>query len=630
MWYGEDYKYKYPAKLRLKPGCEFHDKLRDRIMRRANDSALFISERHASWRQIDKSLTGFVPDKETVSTLNRTKQHCLRDINYGDVILPYSTLILETLLSAFNGVFLVDPIFKYVGLGPSDILGAITLERLIALQCRVTKVSLALHTMARDSFVYGFGAATPTWYTEYRTSHITNSLDFGATGTRDILSFEGNALENIDPYLYLPDPEVPIALPQKGQFVGWIGHKSYYDLLSDENGEDSGLFNCKYLKNKAIRKTSIFSAYTEDARDYRTGLASPHTTNYTMGSREQQVDIINMFCKVIPKEWGLGSGEIPEIWFFQLAGDSIIIKAEKSNLSHKQFPVAVIAPDFDGYCKSPISRLEMLHGLQNSVDFLLDSRMREVRKGLRNKFVVDPMMINVSDVLNNDPDYNLIRTRRDAWGRGIAGFIQQLPVNDVSRNNVAELGWLNTLMDRISGADQAQQGGLRTSGPDRLTSAEFSSTRLGGLTRMDRIAKIISQQGLTDIAKLFAYHNQQFMTMEIYVETIDKIQRQYIEHLGGKLEADRLIANPTNIDINFSVKITDSTTSEGNFTGEWVQLFQTISTNPQLVQEIDTVQLFLYIAKNMGAKEINNFLRRGQMAVAPDSVVNELAGGGPV
>lgn len=74
-------------------------------------------------------------------------------------------------------------------------------------------------------------------------------LGYGAKPTKykltNQLTFEGNALENIDPYLYLPDPSAPIHEPQKGSFVGWVTPSNYMNLL--EGRKVTELMACSML-----------------------------------------------------------------------------------------------------------------------------------------------------------------------------------------------------------------------------------------------------------------------------------------------------------------------------------------------------------------------------------------------
>ena len=75
-----------------------------------------------------------------------------------------------------------------------------------------------------------------------------------------------------------------------------------------------------------------------------------------------------------------------------------MVRAKPLGLSHGMYPIACIAPDFDGYSVAPLSRLEMLQGLQTTVDWLFNSHIANVRKAINDMLIVDPYMLNMKDL----------------------------------------------------------------------------------------------------------------------------------------------------------------------------------------------------------------------------------------
>ena len=140
-----------------------------------------------------------------------------------------------------------------------------------------------LHTFFRDINAYGLGVVSPQWQLT-RGMKITKSpvgfLDSdGAThieGTETILEegviFEGNILENIDPYRYLPDPNVSVHDVQRGAFVGWLSTESYVDLLSKEQYGEGEVFNVKYLRHLSHKFSTIFGSSAIVNKNHRFSL----------------------------------------------------------------------------------------------------------------------------------------------------------------------------------------------------------------------------------------------------------------------------------------------------------------------------------------------------------------------
>ena len=607
--FDEKYDYTYPDGLDLVPGNAKHDKLRDLIMQRASLSATTMSTRHKAWNDIDFTLTSYIPVDEKEKSVKENDSR--KPIS---IVFPYSYTVLETLLSFYVAAFLQDPIFRYEGVGPHDVVGAILLEKLIAFQCIKNKVGLNLHTQARDAFSYGFGVVTPIWVTEYSknttTSKTPGFLGFGSkeiVTTEDICTFEGNALENIDPYRYLPDVNVPIHEPQKGEYVGWVSSTNLMTLLDNEkNCKDSSIFNVKYLKKLNGTKTNIFVG-DSSGRNVKTGLSSVHGVSNNVTN---PVDVVKMFVKLIPKDFEIGDSEYPEMWYFEVAADSVIITAKNAGSISDLFPVSVIAPDYDGYSLSPISRIEILYGLQGVLDFMFNSHVANVRKAINDMIIYDPYLVNGDDLRNPAPG-KLIRLRRPAWGRGVKDVATQLNVNDVTRGNIADSTWLVQWMDRISGADASMQGALRQGGPDRLTSTEFQGTQSGGINRLERMSRVIGMQGMQSIGTFFANHNKQMMQNDSYIKLAGDWQELLLQEYAGDIDRGRLKVSPEQLDINYNIIVRDGSIPGGNYSSAWIQLYQILGGNPELAQNFDMVRIFTHIARNLGAKDVNDFVKKG-------------------
>lgn len=618
------YDYEYPNNLDLKPGSEFHNKLKGKILTRARESRNEMSKRYPSWNEVDRVLTTYIPLKD------KEKQLKQKDTSKPvSIIFPYTYAMLEALLTYLSMAFFQDPMFQYEGVGPEDVQGTMLLELLVRIHCIKTKVPLAVHTVLRNSLAYGIGPGAPSWEKRFGLKPINSEVTtIDTMGNESIdrkvnyvesMLFEGNKLDAIDPYMYLPDPSVSAHEVQSGEFVGWVVRDNLMNMLSEEINSDGEMFNVKYLK--AIRnKKSSFSTDQSD-RNLKYGGQDPRSTTV---SSTNHVDTIYMYVNLIPKEWKLGTSEYPEKWLFALSSDEVIISASKINHAHGMFPVATAAPEFDGFSPTPIGRLEILYGLQHTLDFLFNSHVANVRKSINDMFVVDPYLININDLKDPEPG-KLIRLRRPAWGRGVDKVVQQLQVNDITRNNIADSAYITQWMDKISGADQSMMGALRQGGPDRLTRSEFQGTRGSAISRLQRVASIIGMQFMQDIGYMFAVHTQQYMSQDTYVKTVGRNQEKLTE-LFGKQE--RIPVTPFDLSIDYDTIVRDGSIPGGNFSDVWVQLFQIIGNSEQLSKEFDVFRLFSYIATELGAKNIEDFKRnvgRIQPTVMGDEEVSREA-----
>lgn len=614
----EDHKYTYPNNLKLKPGSDLHQRLLSKLNQYALSSSAIIRDRHNSWLEIDKKLSAFIAtDKKERKIREKDPRRPI------SIVFPYTYAILETLISYMVAAFFPEPIFRYEGASPSDVAGAILLEKVINLQCQRTKVSVMLHTFFRDAAAYGFGAVSPYWEIRTGKRDIRSQLSYfngGTSGpyfreTIETTLFEGNAIQNIDPYFYLPDPNVPLNDVQKGEFVGWLDTDNYMNLLSEEQN-DPDLFNVRYIRNMGKRYTSVFG---RDKAQRRHRPTSTRTFGTNSSAIIDPVDILHMYVKLIPEEWGLGDGDIPEKWYFSVAADTVIIRAKPINMNHDMFPVCIAVPDFDGYSPIAYSRLEILQGMQVVIDWLFNSHIANVRKAINDVLVVDPYLINIPDLRNPGPG-GIVRLRRPAWGRGVENAIKQLDITDITRTNLQDVSYVIQYMQQISGTDNPVMGTLRTGGPERLSAREFQGTAQGAVSRLERIAKITGAQGMQDIGYMFAHNCQQLMTEDVWIKTIgewdDIIKEQF------SIQNGRVKVTPFDILVDYDLLIRDGSIPGGNFADSWIQLFQSVSSNPALMQRIDIFRLFKHIAVNLGAKNIDDFeIPQVQGQVMPDEQV---------
>ena len=577
------YEYDYPFELNLDPRGKLHKKILGKIMPYAHEAAGNISTRFGSWNEIDRTLTAYIPadDAELKVMYNDPRKPT-------SIVFPNTYAIMETIISYLMDAFYQDPIFRFEGVGPDDIIGAIMLEKVVDLHCAHYKVALDLHTMIRDSLSYGIGFVAPVWKRDlgFRTVMQETPGIFGI-GKRKVKTveeavlFEGNALENIDPYMALPDPNMPIHKIQDGEFFGWVERSNLSNLLSKEQS-DGDYFNVRYLNKINKRTTSIYGYDNSDREKkwssprfdrYHTTTGSGSTVRGT-GMATRPCDIVHLYVKLIPQEWGVGKSEYPEKWLFSVGGDSVIVRAKPLDLDHNKFPVVTAAPDFDGYSAIPVSRLEMLAGLQKVLDWMFNSHILNARRTMNDQLVYDPYLINSKDINSTDAGKR-IRIRQPGWGRpDIAkGSVFQLPVADVTRGHIADSSFIVQWQQKIGGADDAMMGALRKGGPERLTSAEYQGTQQGQTSRLGRIARVFGLQAMQDIGMMFATHAKQLMSEEQYVKITGRWQNVLLQEFGvDKIKAGsgRIKVSPFDILVNYDIKVRDGSVPGGNYSRVWI------------------------------------------------------------
>lgn len=629
--YGEFYDGLYPEGLDLKPGSEDHAKIAKMILDKAQAAWDVMSDRHDAWDEISRTLTSYIPTSEAEREV--VEEDSRKPVS---IVIPQSFAVLDTIMTQCMDTFLSDTIFRYRGWGPEDTVGAMLLEKVVELQVERFKVALGLHTAWRDGFAYGLGISSPIWTAEMgkvrrpvetggRFSQLYRRIIGQETEFEDVeeVLFEGNRVEEIDPYTFLPDPNVSAHRIQDAEFVGWVSHDNRMSLLTREGqGEveqgGEGLFNVRYLEHVKNR----ISKFAPKDETERTSMLTSYTSAANNIGTTNPVDVIWMYVNLVPKEWKLSTYDRPEKWMFGLASDSVVIAAQPLNLDHGKYPICVCAPEFDGYTISPLSRLETTYGLQKAIDWMWNAHVANVRKAVNDMLIYDPMMVSATDM--NDPKPGkLIRLRKSAWGRGVDNVVKQLQVNDITRGNVTDIAVLSELMQRGSGAADILQGISRRGG-ERRSATEVASTSRAATSRLDRAITVISLQYMNDMAGLFAAQTKQLQSQESYVLAEGMWGKTLAKEYNVGVEGGRTLVRPADLNMRYDVVPYSNATKGSEFADTWVQVLQIAANNPELAQRLDIVRLFSHTARLMGAKNIEDFQRSAndtQIQVQPDEQV---------
>lgn len=632
-----DLNYDYPYGLDLHPNSSLHQFLMGQIQIRLDDSYGVMSRRHADWNNIDRMMTTFIHLSEYERMIKRRHkrgEQAHPRTRPTSIVVPYSYATYETLMTYMTQALLSGPMFEYEGIGPEDLVKAKLLQLVINMQATRFKAMLAAHTSIGDSLKYGIGVSTFQWEqlwgyrTEDQMVEVRDEQDryLGMHSDRvqvADLKYEGSRIVPIDPYRFYPDPNVAINNIQDAEYVAWVDLKTYFDMV-DEEQNDETVFNVRYLEGTP--ETQRLSKYTSDMSMRKEGTTQPgiHTRHTNYHTRA------NIFVTLIPELWGLPGdpqlnpgGMGPEKWLFTLTNDNLITRCSRFNLNHGMYPIACAAPDYDGYSITPVSRMEMLMGLQEGMNWLYNSHIANVRKAINDMLIVDPGMIVMQDLENPGPG-GFVRLRKRNWGRGIKEAVMQLPVADITRANINDSMFVMDVMQRTSGAVDAVQGIVR-SGGERRSATEYQSTVQNALSRLEHIAGIIAMQYFHDTSYMMASHTQQFMSKDVFLRHTGDwpVVLQQIYGEAGTF------AGPHDIAVDYDVTLKDGSVPQAQAANSQslMQLYQIALTDPELRQAFDIVRMYARLANIMGDKNPLQFVRKGGAAPQPQFAPDEQVAG---
>lgn len=630
---------KYPRGLDLHPRSDLHKRLVNHINERAEAARRVTEGMRKDWKRIDWSLNAYVPANE--AELITKNADWRRPVN---IVVPMTFASLETFLTYMQSTFARKPIHRYSGQFEHRI-AAMLLERVVERQGLWFKHMLSLNTLWRDAFTYGIGACHVRW-AKHRVvrsipTEVTDLLAETLKGTpfesevgdiinvpEEYVAYEGSRLDPIDPYQILLDPNVSPNTYQDSEYIGWQARTNIFDLMRREPDPEERLFNIKAVRALASGNAA-WSRYYADESGRNTRQMNEDTSHNITRPNSHPVDLTHMFIDLVPKDFGLGDEELPEKWMFTVAGDRILIQADRLELDHGMYPIIMAAPNTDGHSILPASYLATTYGMQQGIDFLFTSRMANVRKALNDMILVDPARVEMADILNPEPG-KVIRCKRTSFqGESLDAYIKQLNVADVTSQHTRDAQLLIEMLRQTNGTVDIAMGNLNGM-PERPTATGIEAAKTGALSRLQRIAQIIGMQCMDDLAWQLAYNSIQFMDEEVAVPVIGRHEQALRIAYGGQND---IAVRWSDLSPFFEVEPHDGSMPNIENVQAWTTILQTMlgveGVAQKIVMESDVMAIFKHWAKISGASDVNEFVQQGggmmQPTVMPDQMVQQQA-----
>lgn len=637
--------YTYPYGLKLRPGTEVHDDLLGELLRLAQGSFASISRRHEKMRKIDDMMTAFIPASELEQLAhNKDTRRPL------PLVIPFQYASYEAISTPiFARYALGEEIHQYRGGGPEDRIGAMLAEKVISRQSAHFQEVGVINTAIRDFMCYGFCAAHPRWIIERgkRTRKVPNTYTDPMTGQpivdqenpftkiiEDAVVFEGSRVFNLDTYRYLPDPNVPIHLPNDGQFAGWSRLTNRYEVLEREF-MDPTYFNARYLEGLGPLLTPELNSDMDAGggeMEGRIGGAGENTQIDTL----QDLEELHLFVKLIPEEWGLGGGKQVEVWHFCVIGGLVIVHAQPLDSLYNKIPISVGAPYSDGYASTPLSGLEVTYGMQVFINHLINTRLNFILLCQYGRWAVDATKVDAKS-LQGTKHGLFIKMQRLAYGQRVGDYIQQFPVQDVTQSNMSDIIVLYDWMQRVTGATDPLIGIMRNMGESK-TATEAHGAKMSAVGRVDKIARIFDDQFMNPLSRMLLSNTAQYMSQDTYVRMMGRYEEELRTEFAAILEdplaaakAEFYPVSPSDIDPYYDVLPSGRSSKGEDQFDMWVQLYGMILNNPLAVQETDTVRMLKHIARLGGAENVGEFVRRTggvQAITTPDDIVRSQVSAG--
>ena len=581
-------------KDKIKPGSESHEKLLTRFIGMLDLSENKMGQFYNRWNYRELQYQAYVTAKDWEEIYKaglESKTETFQKLT-PTLIIPYTFSTIRTIVTYLSTVFLArKPLFTVGANNAKYIPAAKNMETLLQYNAEHSKFVMHATQWLYDGEIYGLGVLRTGFKDEKRkkTTFVTNPLDGSLIKTqREELVYQGNTVERIDPFLFFPDPRVPMMkVAKEGQFCFWrqyVGkftlQKSGEFLYLDSVGPMSRDGEGQSLRNVFAKGNSLTTGQTDNL------LGNTHTIDFV------QVD--EGTVELVPSEVGLGDEDIPRKFLVTIANKKQMIRLESYENDHDMHPVAVIEPyGLGGFGNLGIS--DYLSPLQEMISWLLNSHIQNVKGSLNNSFIYDPSMINEKDLKSPAPN-KCIRVRPKAYGVDVSMYLKQLDVRDVTSNNVNDIQMLTRIGDSLSAVNENYRG-LQDSG-GRKTATEIRATIEAATSRLASQAQYISATGMQDLGVQWSLNNQQYLTQSFETQV-----------LGADGMLASVVISPESINGDFYFPIHDGSLPIDKVAlfDIWTQVLQFTQGDQEIRSTFSLPKIFEFVAKLGGAENIDQF-----------------------
>src|SRR5215471_5443554 len=600
---------------KLVPQSELHNNVLQYVLRRLNYSERSMTQFYSRWNANERKIQAYInlPDYEQqMKQMNKTNAPPA----VVSITVPYAFATIWTIVTYLTHTFCGQkPMFQVSSYKAEGIQPAQYMETVLQYNADHTKLILRLIQWFLDAETYGLGAIRCLWDEEYGTR--TKWIDQSPGGlilpkmapqkmrqrSRQLI-FEGNKCQNIDPFMFFPDPRVPMAeLSRRGEFVFWRAFEGKHMLLREQADG-----NIRWVDNIPNMPQGVWGEIT--GKSVRALVSEGQSTPGDPQLRDIRAtpyyQIDQGTIEIVPNELGLGDSTTPEKWLFAIGNKGQILQAEPLDADHARHPVAVIEPSSFGYAFGSPGTMDFLGPIQDTLSWFINSHIHNVRTALNNMFIVNPSMVEIQDLKNPAPG-KLIRLKRSAYGQDVRTVLQQLEVQDVTTNHIQSMQVFLRMGDILAAVNDNLRGIQEEGG--RKTATEVRTSGEAGASRLAARARYISAQGMTDLAEMMALNIQQNMTQEFYLKIV-----------GQKGMENPISIGPQDIAGDFWFPVSDGTLpmDRAALMETWKEIWMAISSNPMLSQQYDQGKIFDYLAELGGARNIDSF----KLAPASPEVIN--------
>lgn len=454
---------------------------------------------------------------------------------FQTIVLPQSYASMMSILTYVGTVFLSrTPIIQLLGQTAEAQVNELAVESFLQYQLRNSGSIPVLFQQLRDSLQYGQGITGIAWEEDtdaIAALAVEQDIDTGKKQKRllekDVTSFIGNKSYSVRPPDFVHDPTVSLAQFHEGEFAGEFKTIPRSKILK---GFETGEYiraNKKRFEESTKLAGYLSKYWAQGGGDGNPEHALANKYDYSLNNfyitrqrgksgvdRPYFCEVLDLYVKIIPKEWNLADSTRESIWLFRIANGQILLQVRPLQLLHNTFPYDVAPGDIDLYRLSPVSVIERAIPFEHTMNWLLNSHFYSVRQHLSNTMLVDPSRVMMMDLFNRSPS-GVIRAKPEAYGQDLRQALHQLQLADVTGQHLKDLQMIDVQGQQVLGVNDNVLGQVHPGG--RKTATEIRTSTSFATNRLKFYAEWLSAVTYARKTRIMLLNSQQFFDGEMMI-----------------------------------------------------------------------------------------------------------------
>lgn len=315
---------------------------------------------------------------------------------------------------------------------------------------------------------------------------------------QDVTEYLGNRIKVTSPYKWFPDTRLPITRYREGEFCADECEQSLGELKRlEKQGICVGTAEIPQMGVDVLedrRFTIINKSYLSNQPSNDSRYCVLTEVQVRLNPSKTKISETQVLNKEIDAE---------VLYLVWIANDRRIIRIEEMGYDHNQFTWDAAQYFNDQSRLLNFGLAELLGPSQDIMDWLMNSRVTNVRKVIQNQLVVDPRYINMDDLKDRNP---ILRLKSTAQGLSIDSYIKQLAVTDVTTGHLTDMGVVSDFAKQASGISDNLLGQYATG---RRSAREASNVNNNAAARLQVIASGLWESALLPLGKKLISNSRQ-------------------------------------------------------------------------------------------------------------------------